>query len=270
MSKLSPWYEKGKLKGYFIFCPECKINHRIQTVGNCIDTWEFNENFHEPSFDPSLLVKSSDETDKRRCHSFITDGKIDFCADSYHWTGPKNKEKIIEIPDIGLALIVAMTPNRVIGKDNSMPWPHMREDLKFFYRTTMKHKYMIMGRKTFESIDKVLPGRANMVVSRNPDYADEIKKRYGDDPAPTVINMGDDPLKIAITSAFRMVENPIIIGGAKIYEEVLPQVETMYITKIKKEYDGDTFFPKFDEYEWDERKLGETKFAIFTVWNRKY
>lgn len=141
---------------------------------------------------------------------------------------------------IPLALIVAMARNRVIGRGNAMPW-HLPAELKRFKQLTLG-KPILMGRKTHESIGRVLPGRPNIVVSR----------RGGDD-ADDLQWCGD--IKQALQVADREArlcgaDEIMVIGGAQIYEALLPQVETLYITEIELEPEGDAFFPPIDAEQW--------------------
>jgi dihydrofolate reductase len=141
-----------------------------------------------------------------------------------------------------LALIVARTRNGVIGRDNGMPW-HLPEDLRYFKRVTM-NKPIIMGRNTWESLGKPLPGRDNIVVTRN-------EKFYAH--GATVVNDIDTALLLADSlAAARGVDEIMVIGGAQIYREVMPRVDRAYITEIDAEIDGDTFFPALHAAEWQE------------------
>lgn len=132
-----------------------------------------------------------------------------------------------------ISLIVAHDKNRVIGYENQMPW-HLPGDLKYFKETTMG-KPMIMGRKTFESIGKPLPGRRNIVITRNKDYAQEGIE---------VATSFEEALKLA-----GEVEEVMIIGGAQIFQMALPIADRLYITHIDYEFKGDTYFPEYGE-EW--------------------
>ena len=135
------------------------------------------------------------------------------------------------------SLIVAMGKNRAIGKDNQMPW-HLPADLKFFKATTMA-KPIIMGRKTFESIGRPLPGRTNIVITRNHDWsADGVSVAY------SVVRA----LKMA---ADENTEEAMIIGGAQIYTESLQYADRLYITEIDLDPEGDAFFPEIGD-EWRE------------------
>ncbi|WP_428912595.1 dihydrofolate reductase [Niallia sp. Krafla_26] len=134
-----------------------------------------------------------------------------------------------------ISFIVAMDKNRVIGKENQLPW-HLPEDLKFFKRVTMGHP-IIMGRKTHESIGKPLPGRENIIVTRNKDYKSE---------GCTVIHSLEDLRQFANQKN----EEVFVIGGAQLFIETFPIADRLYITEIHHEFDGDTFFPEFNESNW--------------------
>jgi dihydrofolate reductase len=136
-----------------------------------------------------------------------------------------------------ISLIVAMASNRVIGLNNQMPW-HLSADLKRFKKITLGFP-IVMGRKTHESIGKPLPGRTNIVISRNPTYKPE---------GCLVVNSIESALKAGCQDA----ENIFVIGGSTLYEELLPVAGTLYITQINKKFEGDTFFPKIDAHQWAE------------------
>ena len=140
------------------------------------------------------------------------------------------------------ALIVAMAEDRIIGRDGGLPW-RLSADLKQFKALTMG-KPIIMGRKTYESIGKPLPGRANIVVSGNPDFAAE-----------GVIPVGSvtDALSRAEAIATRDgVDEVMVIGGAAIYAATLPHADRIYLTEVHAAIDGDTRFPEFDRGSWRE------------------
>ena len=124
-------------------------------------------------------------------------------------------------------LIVAMANNRTIGLDNQMPW-HLPADLKHFKAITLNHP-VIMGRKTYQSIGKALPGRHNIVVSRDPDF----KLADAD-----VVN----DLQQAVNCCAE-VSDIMIIGGANIYQQMLPLASRLYLTFIDLDVKGDSFFP---------------------------
>ena len=141
-----------------------------------------------------------------------------------------------------LALICAMAKNGVIGNNNMLPW-RLPEDLRYFRRTTMGHS-IIMGRKTWESIGKPLPGRTNIVVTRQKDYQAEGAK-----------------VRTSLEAAMRLAENiaaidgaeqAFVIGGAEIYRLALPRASLFHLTRIQAEVPGDTILNGFIESEWEE------------------
>ena len=135
-----------------------------------------------------------------------------------------------------ISLIVAMASNRVIGINGQMPW-HLSADLKKFKSITMGHP-ILMGRKTYESIGRPLPGRRNLVISRNPDYKIAGCEVFSD--IQNAISSCDD------------CEELFVIGGAAFYESMLPKANFMYLTEINKEFTGDTYFPQIHKQEWQE------------------
>lgn len=134
---------------------------------------------------------------------------------------------------MSLSLIVAMTKNRVIGKDNQMPW-HLPADLAWFRQNTTG-KPVIMGRKTFESIGCPLPKRTNIVLSRQPFEHDGV--------------IWKDSLESAVDFV-RGSEEIMLIGGGQLFNEYLSQADRLYLTEIQTELDGDTFFPSINWDEW--------------------
>ena len=144
-----------------------------------------------------------------------------------------NSKKII-------ALIVARARNGVIGRNNTMPW-HLPEDLRYFKRVTLG-KPVIMGRNTWESLGKPLPGRDNIVITRNAGF-------YAD--GATVVNDFETALLVADALAPDAGEI-MVIGGAQVYTEALPHVRRAYITEIDADIDGDTFFPSLIDADWQE------------------
>lgn len=137
-----------------------------------------------------------------------------------------------------LSLIVAVADNNAIGINNTLPW-HLPEDLKFFKRTTLG-KPIIMGRKTFESLGKPLPGRVNMVLSHDAGLA-----------LPEGVLLFDS-MESAIAHAEGLnVEEACVIGGGVIFNQVLDTAERMYITRVHTSVtDADTFFPNIDHTHW--------------------
>ncbi len=128
--------------------------------------------------------------------------------------------------------VVAMARNGVIGKDNKLPW-HFPEDLKQFKKLTLGST-VIMGRKTFESIGKPLPGRKNFVISRTMNTRDGIH----------VFNSIGNAIGAVST------ENAFVIGGAEIYQETMPWIDGIYLTRIEQDYEGDAYYPEIpDDFE---------------------
>lgn len=134
-----------------------------------------------------------------------------------------------------LSLICAMAENRVIGRDNKLPW-HLSEDLKYFRRTTMGN-CLIMGRHTWESIGRALPGRTSIVISSNLDY-----KAEG---AEVVSSLTQAVERADGTEAF-------VIGGANLYRAALPLADFFHLTRVHSEVEGDTYLHEFDESQWKE------------------
>ena len=133
-----------------------------------------------------------------------------------------------------LSLIVAMDKNRLIGADNDLPW-RMPADLAFFKRTTMG-KPIVMGRKTWESIGRPLPGRRNVVVTRDTGYSAEGCE---------IVNSIDAALELCAGEPEVM-----LIGGASLYRQSIARADCLYITRIHHAFSGDTWFPDYDETEW--------------------
>ena len=134
-----------------------------------------------------------------------------------------------------ISFIVVHDLNRVIGQDNKMPW-HIPNELAYFKEKTMG-KAIVMGRSTFESIGRPLPGRLNIVITRNTSYEVE---------GVTVVHSIEE----AIEAANNHHEEVMIIGGEQIFKEVLPYADLLYITLIEHEFEGDTFFPSYEQ-EWE-------------------
>lgn len=137
-----------------------------------------------------------------------------------------------------ISLIAAVAENGVIGREGGLPW-RIAEDLQFFKATTLG-KPVIMGRKTYDSIGKPLPGRLNIVMTRDTSWRA---------PGVTVAHDLDAALQIAITSG---ADEAMIIGGAVIYEAALPRANRIYLTQVHRTFDGDTLFPELDPAEWIE------------------
>lgn len=134
------------------------------------------------------------------------------------------------------SIIAAKSSNNVIGKENSLVW-HMPADLKRFKQKTLGH-YIIMGRKTLESMDKPLPGRTTIVVTRNQAYRAE---------GCIIVHNVQDAFRLAETNKQQEV---FILGGAEIYKLTINMADRMYLTEIKAEFEGDAFFPEIDFRQW--------------------
>ncbi|MEK6476133.1 dihydrofolate reductase [Catalinimonas sp. 4WD22] len=141
------------------------------------------------------------------------------------------------------SIIAAKSVNNVIGKENDLVW-HMPADLKFFKNTTKGH-YVIMGRKTFESMNGPLPHRTHIIITRNPDF--EAKGCF-------VVDNIDKAFQIAQE---HQQDEVFILGGAEIYQQTLNKADKMYITEIKSTFEGDAFFPDIDSSYWKESNREE-------------
>lgn len=135
-----------------------------------------------------------------------------------------------------LSIIVAMAKNRVIGADGRIPW-HLPNELQVFKRVTMGH-HMIMGRKTYESIGRLLPGRTTVIVTRQPDYRV---------PGALIAHSFD-----AALAACEGDEEVFVIGGGELYRAALPVADRIYLTTVDAEPEGDTFMPEMDPADWRE------------------
>jgi len=146
--------------------------------------------------------------------------------------------------------IAALTPSRVIGCAGKLPW-HFSEDLKFFKRTTIGH-IVLMGRKTYDSIGRPLPGRENWVLSR-----------------------GAEIPGVKCLASVEDIREPVdgrrvyVIGGAQIYELLLPQCESLILTELKREYQGDTYFPEFANLFEPTDELMQTEDFVVREYRRK-
>jgi len=141
--------------------------------------------------------------------------------------------------EIAVSIIAAVAENGVIGNGGTMPW-RLSSDLRRFKALTLG-KPVVMGRKTFESIGRPLPGRANIVVSRKPDYRP---------PGVTMAPSLDAGIAAAKATAAAGTDEVFVIGGGAIYAQALPFAERLYITHVKARPDGDTHFPVIDPAVW--------------------
>lgn len=137
-----------------------------------------------------------------------------------------------------LSMIAAMGKNRVIGKDNDMPW-HLPADLQHFKKTTLGSP-IIMGRKTYDSIGRPLPGRLNIILSRNTRL--EIE-------GCSVVNSLEDAIDLAEKTDASEI---FITGGAHLYDKFLENADRLYLTLIDEKFDGDTYFPDYTQFNWKE------------------
>ncbi|NRA69497.1 MAG: type 3 dihydrofolate reductase [Gammaproteobacteria bacterium] len=157
-----------------------------------------------------------------------------------------------------IAMIAAMAQDRVIGLDNKMPW-HLPEELQYFKAVTMG-KPILMGRNTYESIGRPLPGRQNIVISRN-----ETLVIAGVD----VVHTIEQAIAIAGDC-----EELMVIGGAHLYQQMLSQADVLYLTELDLSVAGDAFFPDYTKYDWDksESKNNHSKnginFVTYTLTRR--
>jgi dihydrofolate reductase len=175
-----------------------------------------------------------------------------------------------------LIIIVAMTADRVIGKDGKLPW-HVPEDLKFFKRTTQGHA-IVMGRKTYESMGRALPLRRNVVITRQANYRpagaavkptddsalevlfapdDESARRAPDQTCLDVVHSLDTAIELCRR---RGEEKAFVIGGGEIFKDAIERVDEMLITHIEGDFDGDTFFPAWNAADWTEAGPADSTF----------
>ena len=146
-----------------------------------------------------------------------------------------------------ISIIAAIATNGVIGRNGQLPW-RLSKDLQRFKRLTMGHT-IIMGRRTWESIGRPLPGRKTIVVTRQHDYAVDATNVQ-------IAASLDDALQLAEQGR---EEEAFIVGGAELYHEALPLVDRLYFTEVAADVNGDTYFPlNFDTFEWDEWNSLET------------
>lgn len=143
---------------------------------------------------------------------------------------------------VSLSVIVAAAENGVIGRGNALPW-HLPQDLRYFKRVTMG-KPIVMGRKTYESIGRPLPGRTNIVITRNPEFQAEGVK---------VVSSLEEALSLAADIALiDGVRELVVIGGAEIYRAAIPRADRLYITEVHASVEGDASLPDIDWTNWRE------------------
>ena len=154
-----------------------------------------------------------------------------------------------------LAIVAAVSDNGVIGRDGRLPW-HIPEDLAYFKQSTMGHA-VLMGRRTYESVGRPLPGRRNIVISRRPGLVI---------PGCDVASSVADAIALARAGGD---DEPRVVGGAGIYEEALPLATRLILTEVHRVVEGDTRFPPFDRDEWREVDRLEAQGVSFTVLIRR-
>jgi dihydrofolate reductase len=158
-----------------------------------------------------------------------------------------------------ISIISALAKNRVIGINNTLPW-RLPEDLKYFKALTLGH-HILMGRKTYESIGKPLPGRTTVIITR------------GDYPAPEGVKIAHS-LQEAIAGC-GSDEEIFFVGGAELYAQALPLADRLYLTEIQADVEGDAWFPEFDRAQWQEisrdQRHDETsgRYYHFVVYDRR-
>jgi dihydrofolate reductase len=133
-----------------------------------------------------------------------------------------------------VSLVLAASRNDVIGKDNALPW-HLPADLRFFKKTTLGHP-VIMGRRTFDSVGRPLPGRLNVVITRSDAYAPE---------GVVVVGSVDEALDRDYDC-----DEIFVVGGSEIYRQSMKRADRIYLTRIDEDFEGDTFAPKIDPTQW--------------------
>lgn len=160
-----------------------------------------------------------------------------------------------------VAIIVAMDDKGGIGKDGKIPW-HIPEDMRWFKAKTLR-KVIVMGRRTHESIGKVLPGRLNVVLTSDMFYKEEVSDLIN------FTSFGEALDVLRDGSADIMV-----IGGTQAYKEALPYAERLYITRVEGDFECDTFFPKYNEKEWElvwwENTCNQDHISRFEIYDLEY
>ena len=146
---------------------------------------------------------------------------------------------------VTLSLIVAMAENRTIGLNNELPW-HLSEDLKYFKSVTMG-KPIVMGRKTFDSIGRPLPGRLNIVITRNTEWQHSGVETAASLQQAVAIAEEANP-----QDQEALIQEVMVIGGEEIYRTAIELADRLYITRVQAEVEGDAFFPEYNEPEWQE------------------
>jgi len=152
-----------------------------------------------------------------------------------------------------MILIAAVGRNGVIGRGNAIPW-HLPEELRHFRETTLGHT-LVMGRKTYESIGRPLPGRRTVVVSRTLAHVE------GAEVCPS--------LELALERAASHGRTVFVAGGASIYRQALPQADALYLSTVNTACEGDAYFPALDEDAWEVTRRERHETFTFTVYERR-
>jgi dihydrofolate reductase len=142
-----------------------------------------------------------------------------------------------------LSIIVALSENNVVGRDNGLPWK-LSADLKRLKTLTMGH-HIIMGRKTWESLGRALPGRVNVVITSDLNYTAE---------GGVVVHSLNEAMSVSESD-----NEPFIFGGGKVFSEALPLVQKIYMTRVHAELEGNAFFPELEMNDWEEISREEFK-----------
>ncbi|GAA6151152.1 dihydrofolate reductase [Pseudoteredinibacter isoporae] len=145
---------------------------------------------------------------------------------------------------MSVCLVVAAAENNVIGVNNELPW-HLPKDLQYFKQLTMS-KPIVMGRKTFDSIGRPLPGRENIIITRQRDWQHE-----------GVRVVHDLDAAVSLAKQLNPALDVMVIGGAEIYRQALPMAEKIYLTRVYVELEGDAFFPTLDDGQWQQTACEE-------------
>ncbi len=155
-----------------------------------------------------------------------------------------------------IVLIAALAEDGTIGNEGRIPW-HISDDLKRFKRLTMGHP-ILMGRKTYESIGKPLPGRTNIVLTRNPQFR----------PAEGVRSFASLDAALEFCRQ-QKADTAFVIGGADLYRQSIDRADTLLLTHVHQRIDGDTKFPDFDRSQWDKAVREEAQDHSFVEYNRR-
>lgn len=146
--------------------------------------------------------------------------------------------------DLELSMIIAASENNVIGRDGQLPW-HIGSDLRRFKRLTMGHP-IIMGRKTFESLGRVLPGRLHLIVTRNADWRPNVSQQEQDQ-----VKVLGSWAEIEQWLQQSGTEKAFVIGGAQLFEAAIDDVSHFYLTRVHAEVSGDVYLPRIDWQQWE-------------------